>query len=440
MPALTRFLHADTSDSTREGAPPLAVRGLTLLVNNTVGQGLSFLASLAIARVLGAGGFGAYAAVMALVFVLSVAVEAGLEATLTREVAREPGAAGPLLAASLRAKAAIGACLAAALAAPPVARALAPTPDAVGAVQLAGVLLTLNAANSSFAAVFRAWGRMRYVLAVNVTGLAVQLAGVVAVLLLAPGVTTLVAWLVAVQAGELLGGLALFRRGSRRLGAALPGATSAAALVRRSLPFALAGVLGALQLRVDLLLLAALRPAADVGVFSVAARLQGLLMLAPASFFAALFPALAAAHGEAGSPAGRRLYARSLARMAAAGAAAAVLGIALADVLVVAAFGSAYRGAALPLRLLALETAPLLLNTTTTLQLYATGRERIANLAAALNVALRLLLGWGLVRRWGAAGAAAADLAAEAAVLALYLVLGVVRESAGREVAEGVAT
>lgn len=417
-------------------------RGLTLLVNNSVGQGLAFLTSVAIGRVLGATAFGQYAAVMAMVFVLGMVAEAGLEASLTREVARRPERSRALLAASLRAKGALGGSFALLLAVPPLAEILAPDPGAVGAIRLSGVLLALNAANSSFAALFRAWGKMRYVLLVNLTGLAVQLAGVLAVLLLAPTVTALVAWLILVQVGELLGGMALFRRGEAQIAregtAPSPGGSpgtspmdSTVALLRRSLPFALAGVLGALQLRVDLFLVEALRGPAEVAMFSVAARLQGLLTLAPASFFAVLFPALAAAHGESGSMAGERLYGRALVRMALAGCAAVAVGLALADVLVVVAFGRAYAAAALPLRILAVQAVPFLLNTTTTLHLYTTGREKLANSTAALNVALRLVFGWSLVRLWGAPGAAVADLAAEGVVLAAYWANGVMRETGG---------
>jgi len=412
---------------------------LTLLFNNGVGQGLAFLASLAIARLLGVAGFGAYAAVMALVFVLGMVAEAGLEASLTREVARDPTQSRALLLASLRAKAVIGGCLAAALAFAPVARALAPSPAEVSAVRLAGVLLMLNAVNSSMAAVFRAWGRMHYVLVVNLTGLAVQLAGVLAVLLLLPTVTALIAWLILVQVGEFLGSVAVFRRGEKELGTARAGSSaSAAGLVRRSLPFALAGVLGALQLRVDLFLIQALRGTSEVALFSAATRLQGLLTLAPASFFAVLFPAFAAAHGESCSARGERLYARALRRMALAGLAATTVGVALADVMVLAAFGHAYAAAAVPMRVLALQVVPLLLNTTTTLQLYATGREGLANRVATVNVALRLVVGWGLVPLWGAAGAAAADLVAETAVLAVYLLMGVTRTRTAEPVLEEV--
>jgi O-antigen/teichoic acid export membrane protein len=202
---------------------------------------------------------------------------------------------------------------------------------------------------------------------------------------------------------------------------------------------AVAGVLSALQLRVDLLVLAALRPSADVALLSAASRLQGLLTLAPASFFAALFPALAAAHSESRET-GERLYARALGRMALAGAGVAAVGVALADVLVGVAFGPAYAGAALPLRILAVQALPLLLDATTTIHLYSTGRERVANLAAALAVAVRLGLGWALVRPWGATGSALADLAAESVMLAVYLAVGAMRAPAPAAVGERVAT
>jgi O-antigen/teichoic acid export membrane protein len=383
---------------------------VTLLVNNSVGQGLAFLTSVAIGRVLGAAAFGSYAAVMAMVFVLGMVAEAGLEASMTREVARRPERSRALLAASLRAKGARGGVLALLLAVPPLAETLAPDPTAVGAIRLSGVLLGLNAANSSFSAVFRAWGKMRYVLLVNLTGLAVQLVGVLVVVHVAPSVTSLIAWLALVQVGELLGGLALFRRGEAQIvreGAdAAPGGSAGTSptegtgpLLRRSLPFALAGVLGALQLRVDLFLVEALRGPAGVAMFSVASRLQGLLTLAPASFFAVLFPALAAAHGENGSVAGERLYRRALMRMALVGSAAVAVGLALADVLVVVAFGRAYAAARHPADprragIPVCSTPPRPCTSTPPV-------ARDCQLDAALNVALRVVVGWPLVRLRG---------------------------------------
>ncbi|MGE5236426.1 MAG: flippase [Acidobacteriota bacterium] len=410
---------------------PLFARGITLLVNNAVGQGLAFLISIVIARRLGAPSFGEYAAVMALIFVLGIAAEVGLEASLTREIAQEPFRGRELLVASLRAKAIVAGALAVLLGATPVAVLLAPDPRSVDAVRLGGVLLVLNVVNSSFSAVFRAWGRMHYVLAINLAGLTIQLAGVIVLLLRTRSVAALIGWLAAVQVGELVGGVALFRRGERTIGGASPAPTAwparlrdgnrgAMALLRRSLPLALAGVLGAFRLRLDLFLVEALRGSAEVGVFSVGTRLQAVLALAPSSFFAALFPAFSAtaapeavADGEIGS----RLYRCSLRAMAVAGCVAAVTGLVLAGPLVGLTFGSAYAGAAPVLRLLALAVIPFLLNSTVSLRLYAGRGQSLANRLAAFGLAIRATLGWLLVARWGASGAALTELVAEGAVL-----------------------
>jgi O-antigen/teichoic acid export membrane protein len=415
-------------EAERRGDATLLKHGATLLVNNGLGQGLGFVASIAISRLLGVRSFGEYATVMAMIFVATVAAEAGIEASLTREIARDPGRSRSLLAASVRAKAAIGGAITLLLALPPVANLLAPGPGSVTAVRLAGVLLTLNAVNSSFSAVFRAWGRMDVVLGINLAGQAVQLAGVVTVLLAAPTVTAVVAWFTAVQIAELAAGALLFRRGEppRTATGDLPNGPrdTAAALVRRSLPFALAGLLGTLELRVDLFLVQAVCGAVVVAAYSVAMRLSEALGLVPNSLFAALFPALSAAHGEAGSPRGERLYGRALRFVLVLGGAAAAAGLLFADVLVRVTFGPAYAPAAAPLRILAVMLVPLLANRTTTLHLYASGRERRANVLEAVNLALRAGLGLAFVTRWGAVGAAWANLVAEMVVLATYALTG----------------
>jgi O-antigen/teichoic acid export membrane protein len=315
-----------------------------------------------------------------------------------------------------------------------VAASVAPSAGAVSAVQLAGLLIILNVWNGGFAAVFRAWGRMEYVLLINVTGLGVQLAGALAVLALRPSVTLLVAWLAVVQMGELIGGILLFRRGeagaTRSAGArGRPAAASAWALARRSWPFLIAGVLGALALRVDLLLIEAARGAAAVGVYSVATRLHDLLGLAPNAFFAALLPALAAEHGAGAGAA--QTYTTVARRMAVAGLVGAVVGLALADALVRFSYGVAYQEAAASLRVLAVLLIPLLVNRTTSVRLYATGREGLATGTQALNVALRAGLGWPLVNLWGPPGAALANLIAESVTLGVFWLTGAMRGAGG---------
>ena len=210
-------------------------------------------------------------------------------------------------------------------------------------------------------------------------------------------------------------------------------------LLRQSWPFALAGLLGALTIRADLFLIELLRGTYEAGIYGVATRLSDLLALAPGSFFAALLPALAAVHAGGGSAAAGGVYRAVVRRMALAGAVAALVGLAIADFVVVLSFGAAYRQAAMPLRMLVLVLVPLLVNRTTTVYLYATRREGLANMALALGLAVRLAAGMMLVNVWGAPGAALADLVAECCVFVFYQWSGVMKGSAAGRTSTGEA-
>jgi release factor glutamine methyltransferase len=418
-------------------------RGVTLFLSNGIGQALAFLGSVAVARLLGVESFGHYAGIMALVFVLGLLVEAGLEATLTREAAGEPHRTRQLLYSSLIIKLWLGGAVTFLLFLPPVASMLAPDPSVQIAVQLAGPLIILTSFNASFGAVFRAWGRMNYVLMINVLGLGLQLAGTIVILLVLPDLTALFAWLIAIQVVELIMGIAFFQRGNHAEGEAEPLwdkspvradrrkdlastdlSNSYAPLLKRSWPFALAGVLSALTLRIDLFLIEALRGSAQVGIFSAGTRLSELLALAPNSFFGALFPEMSALHKASSSEEVTRIYGLTLRRMALTGILLALLGLLLADLLVWICFGPAYAAAATPLRVLALRLVPLLANRTTTVRLYSSHQEHKANLAVALSLTMRLMGGMLLIPQLGATGAALAGLVAECAVTTTYWLTG----------------
>jgi release factor glutamine methyltransferase len=430
-------------------ANSLLRRGATLALSNGIGQALAFTGSVIIARLMGVEGFGHYATLMAVAFVLGLLVEAGLETTLTREVAGEGYAqTWHLLKSSLVAKLCIGTLVSIILALPPVAELLAPDPSVRGAVQLAGPLITLGAFNSSFAAVFRAWGQMNFVLLINVVGLSIQLMGTVMLLIVYRDLTVLFAWLVAVQALELCMGALLFRRGAATLRYlasphdSLTGKTEAKALpaslaiLKRSWPFALSGVLSALTLRVDLFLIEGLRGSAQVGIYSTGTRLTDLLALVPNSFFGALLPEMSArykANTSSGAP--LPLYGSALWRMALVGMTLALVGLLGADLIVWVCFGPAFAEAAGPLRVLAITLVPLLVNRTTLVGLYATHQEHKANLALTINLVTRVVVGLLLIPLWSATGAAITAFVAECVVTSFFWLTGAMAGSSFRQAA-----
>jgi O-antigen/teichoic acid export membrane protein/methylase of polypeptide subunit release factors len=430
-------------------ANSLLRRGATLALSNGIGQALAFTGSVIIARLMGVEGFGHYAALMAVAFVLGLLVEAGLETTLTREVAGEEyEQTWNLLKSSLIAKLCTGTAVSIILALPPVAAFLAPDPSVRGAVQLAGPLITLGAFNSSFAAVFRAWGQMSFVLLINVVGLSIQLMGTVLLLLVYGDLTVLLAWLVAVQAVELCMGVLLFRRGATALQhlapphEALTGKTetkaidASLAILKRSWPFALSGVLSALTLRVDLFLIEGLRGSAQVGIYSTGTRLTDLLALVPNSFFGALLPEMSVRYkASTSSGAPLPIYGRALWRMALVGLTLALVGLLGADLIVWVCFGPAFAEAAGPLRVLAIALVPLLVNRTTLVGLYATHQEHKANLALTVNLATRIVVGILLIPLWSATGAAITALVAECVVTSFFWLTGAMAGSNFRRAA-----
>jgi O-antigen/teichoic acid export membrane protein len=108
-----------------------------------------------------------------------------------------------------------------------------------------------------------------------------------------------------------------------------------------------------------------------------------------------------------------------------------VAGILLAPALIDVLYGEAYRGAVAPLRLLLLSFALLVVSRHYRLVLVASGRQaldlKIMGAAAALNVALNV---W-LVPRFGLAGAAASNVASEAAILVAVLYVAAFRSPGG---------
>ena len=162
---------------------------------------------------------------------------------------------------------------------------------------------------------------------INVTGLGIQLAGMLVILFVFKSLTLLFAWLIVVQRFELYLGNVLFKR-VRNDASARPGKNFRGyfQMLKRSWPFALAGVLGAFTLRIDLFIIEVARGAAQVGVYSASTRLNDLLALAPNSFYAVLLPAMAAQHVPNAAELSDSVYGPAVRRMALAGALLAIVG------------------------------------------------------------------------------------------------------------------
>jgi O-antigen/teichoic acid export membrane protein len=227
----------------------------------------------------------------------------------------------------------------------------------------------------------------------------------------------------AIALGELATALAAavaLRRRAHPRGVPSPSVSPRPITVRASLPFAANGLLAIAYNRLDVVLVAGLASATQLGLYAPASRMQDAASILPATMGIVALPFLASTHDTAVA---RRFVRRF-----------AVYGIAIATVVAAVAFvfmpqileavlGEKYVDATVPCRILiwflpfAAATAPLLAFLT------AQGRAAATNVvfAAAFSVAiaLHLALDWW----WGARGAAVASLARDPVAAAVAFVL-----------------
>lgn len=389
---------------------------LLLLISNLGGAALSFALAALLGRALGAAAFGAYAVALAWVYPLSLAVEFGIGTLITRDLAAEsssPQIEAVLLRGAAISRLAIG--LPAMLLLITVAPLLSADSRVVYGIQISAPLAIIVPFVSVFSAVFRARGAMWPIPVLNIGMLAAQVALTVAVLLYGGGVREALAVNLLTSAGQLAAAWWIYRRWFYRPAPAAR--TALRALLRRAWPFALAGLLAAVQLRLGIILLEQLSTTADAGYFSAGQRFVEAARLLPMALYGALLPALAALAAQPTEL--ERTFQRALMTLVAYGALAAIGFGLLAEPLLVLIYGAEFAPGAAALTLLGVALAINVVRGGRTLYWYALGREDYVNRVNAAVCVVQLGVGLWLIPLSGAAGAAWAQLAAEVAGLLL---------------------
>lgn len=387
---------------------------LTLLVSNGGGALLSFALSVIIGRALGEEGLGIYAAALAWIFPLGLLADFGLETLITREVAQDPDAAPAYLRAAALARLALGGLLLIVLIL--IAPLLTDNPVLVRGLHLSAPLIVIGPFVSAFTAVFRARQVMWPSAVLNLGMLLAQVTLTGWALLRGGDVLLALAINTATSAGQLAAAWGIYRtRFAQQAHRRAP--LHMAAVLRRAWPFALAGVLAALQIRLNLILLERLAGVSEAGQYAAASRLIEAGRMLPNALFGALFPALAALSAD--TLALNRLFRRVMAGLAAYGLVTAGGALLLSGWIIDLTYGAAFEPAAQVLALLALALLPGLLKGAFILYAYAQGREADVSRVLVVSLVAQAALGLWLIDRHGAAGAALALLAAEGAALIL---------------------
>jgi polysaccharide transporter, PST family len=362
---------------------------------------------------LGAKGFGAFTAAMGVVGIATVVTGFGLPGLLARDLAK-PDAGQGLLATSLALRA-----VAAVVSMPVVwlaARALYGTGPLTSAATILAPTVVFTGLRETLAAALlgsRLSGRKA---ALDVTtGMLVLAAIAVAAAVTTTNDAFLIA-LPAVGAATALAAAVISRPILHRSGeAALLRWLTYRDLVRRTAPFFTIEGVNRIYVSADALILAAIRPASQVGAYGVAYAAMSIAMAIPTVTVPVVLPMLVRADEGA-----RRRLVESLVRVLLLGAVPlACVGPVLAGRLVRVVSSTGFSGAAVPLAVLLIAAAISFANAGLGAALFADDDERFLVRSTILVAVTNVLANLVLDHVAGARGAAASMVLTEA--LSLWL-------------------
>ena len=353
---------------------------------------------------------------LSLVAFLVLTVDFGFDLVVTREAARGDGGRGAGLA--LRLKATVFAVAYPVLLV--VAFLLSGRGPVLAVAAVLGAAVWHESSNRTIGAFYLAQGRAGYGF-VSESASAVLRLVLVAALLAAGGRHLAVAWGYAAASAVTVAGLVTwaYRAGFRPAVRGAPGETRG--LFRAAAAFAVYGLLFQIYFRIDVVLLGALRPGADVGQYVAAFRVIEALLATPAVLTGALYPVLSRLDGAGDRKAFARACAEATRWLAVIGFGLSLaVGTAALPVIRVIA-GRGYEPAAWYLQLLLPAFVFICLSAVGLLALNAVRQQRwnvwVMLAGAALKVAWNALL----IPRYGVPAACVGSVVTGAVIAALLV-------------------
>ena len=400
------------------------------LGSNLARAGIGFGLSFALARGLGADGFGRWILCTAWASTLTVVSDLGLGVLLTRDGARENAEAGRLLINALVLRLLLAIPLALLLYAG--AGLISSDAQTIAGLRIAALLGAAGALYGCFGALLRSQPRwLPTVLAIETGWLAIQLIAACWLVGIGwagwagwggwggtegHGIVVLMTLAFFVQVAQIVTAIALWRPvfGERsRIHA--PSVSALRVFARRAMPFAASSIVANLQTRVGPLMLGYLSSSSELGFFAAASRFGSVARLVPQAMFAGALPVLSHEHGRDGAAAER--MARAFDAMLLGGSAAVAVGSALFAVPVLRlVYGQSFTPAAPALIGVSIALVPLLSNSGRKVYLYATGGEASVVRWSTVGVIRQVAFGAVLIPAFGSVGAVASLAAGEAVI------------------------
>jgi len=412
----------------------LSQNTIILLISSAGSAIFSFVLTVIIGRVLGEEGLGVYATVLAWIFPLSLMVEFGLGTLITRDVAQDIANGPAYLHATTIARLVIGGSAASLIVL--LAPLMSDNPATIEGLRISAPIVIILPMFGMFTALFRAHQVMWPIPLLNIGMLVIQTALVIIVFAKGGDVKAALIVNTTTSMAQLLVAWMMYRKwfASNRttaqrartkplpvygegLGWGQGGALDIIILLKRAWPFAIAAFIGALQIRIGIILVEQFAGTSEAGLFAAASRFVDAARMLPNAFFGALFPALATI--VANPTKMQRLFKRAAFGLSGYSIAAGIITGLLAPVAIPSIFGDEFNDTILILQILIWSLLPALLRGSRTLYWYALQREHYVNVVNLIAVGLQVFLSLWLIPSHGAAGAAVAIVLTESIAMIL---------------------
>ncbi|MCA9890731.1 MAG: oligosaccharide flippase family protein [Anaerolineae bacterium] len=391
-----------------------ATNTLYLVISHGLGAILSFLLAAMIGRSLGESGLGYYASALAWVFPISLLADFGISTLIVRDAAKSPerGAGLVRFGVWLRWALAGGLMVVLALA----ALMLESDPTSRQVIWLAMPLVLIQPLYSTYSAIFRAQQRMGLIAVLHLGMLGSQVVLTAVALLNSASIQWVMVINTVTSGVQMAVAWWLYRQCCGNIKASEP---DVKATLQAAAPFALAAFLGALQLRLNVLILDLLAPAAVVGVYAAAARFVDLGTLLARAVYDALYPALSA---EQKDEKRNRTFYQAVGLLILGSVGLAVVFTIGATWLISLVYGGAFSGADDVLAWAGWALLPNILKNVRIVYWYARGQEAFTNWVYGISIGIQIVLGLLLIPTMGALGAVLAGAIADSiSALLLWL-------------------
>ncbi len=386
-----------------------------------IGQAVSRLLRMAIvvyaARVLGAEGWGVFSYAISFAALLTVIVDFGINAVITRESSRDRSVQQKYFATALVTKVAMIACISVLIiaAAPYVMR----NPQAMTMLPFIILVFMFDSLRDFGASLSRAWEKMEIESAIQVLTNALIVIGGFAALFIARTPFSLAA---GYGIGMGIGMIAAFYPAREYFKNFVSNVSFP--LVRKIIatgwPLGLLGVMGGILLNTDTVMIEWFRTIEEVGYYGAVQRVIWLIYIIPGLLATAFFPSMARLVGQKEQM--RKILESGLSILTMVAIPLTVGGILLAWEIVYVLYGAQYLAAVPTFRILCLTFLPSFIAAMFGNTLFALNKERKILSYVLFGISGNFILNLLLIPRWGMEGAAISTLLNQCAITA-YLVV-----------------